>query len=831
MPDAARFWDDALLFVRGSRHRDAATSSEALTALPTAAAFLRKYSFEAVLSAVGAVLAPADASVDAPHADMDDEHEGGDDEAADDSLMRALSPAARTHFCTGCELLEKLVASAAIFSGTDSTELLLGTVLTATAIPAAALRRIAAAFYCRLARGEFTGAGAGEDPSPGGVAPAALSSRIAAAREALWAALPDGAAPGSHVAALTALLSDRDTVTAERAATALAALCGLAAPQRDSWESSARRRLQRSAGAAGAGAGAGASAASAAGGDAVAAGTLGSSSAPSDERIRAIASAIAAALAAGGDDGDDADGGAAAAAVGHFAAQRSVRLVRVAALLSSMLQPAGGSDGIADELAAGSRRDAAAGGAASAGAASGSALEAAPGAAAAAIARSRRALAERVAAAFASAGVIATIIAAAGDDSDVLTQLNILESLPALAGTEVGARALLDSGLMTGPLLEWAGIPASAAAAGGSGAGAASAGAGAGRASAPGPVPEGDPFLCTPALAALADTFAAVLATTPAPFADSGVPSASASAPASAVAALAGHLRRALVPGIFAAVARECRGGGDVDAAVRAIAACATLLAADAGAVDAFIAPEQRLHAREWLENAVSATADLRTAALGGVAIALEGAATALRRAGALTADDGGSAAASVAVDADARSSPAAGGAGAGAGSVGSATPSSPAAAAVAAEAAALSPPAAVAAESPFRRYCDLFDRLGAACGRDTVDAAIATLKKPDGPSRLAAYRLLAAACALPVPDGWGMRRVWGYTGAAAFLLDRSTESDKTGKEWKFAVVDATLRNPHCGRLGDHFLSLLRRFHGQGPYHVPLAGPEVRLAL
>lgn len=704
------------MFVRGSRHRDAATSSEALTALPTAAAFLRKYSFEAVLSAVGAILAPAHAAEGMADADVSDGHGSDDEEAADDALIRSLSPTTRTQFSTGCELLEKLVSSAAIFTGDDSAELLLGTVLMATTIPAAALRRIAAAFYCRVARGEFTGTA--EDASPGAVTRAAASSRIAAAREALWAVLPAGAASLPHVAALTSLLSDRDTVTAERAANALAALCGLAAPQRDAWESSARRRLQRSAAAAGgAGAGAGGSASSAAGGAAVAAPSLTTSLVLSDERIRAVAAAIASPLAAADDDG--ADGDAAGAAAGHFAAQRSVRLVRVAALLSTMLQPAGMAGDMADELAAASRHDAAAGGAVSSGSAH---------AAAAAIARSRRALAERVAAAFAATGVIATIIAAAGDDSDVLTQLNILESLPALAGTEVGAQALLDSGLMTGPLLEWAGIPQSAAAAGGAGAGAGAGGAGAGRSTAALSVPEGDPFLCTPALAALADTFSAVLAVPPA---NSSTPStsAAAAAPPSAVTALAGHLRRALVPGIFAAVARECRGGGDVDAAVRAISACATLLAADASAVDAFLAPEQRLYSREWLENAVSTTADLRTAALGAVAIVLEGAAAALRRAGAVDAGVDG-AAASPAAESD--SAAAAGGAGAGAGSasVGSLTPSSPAAAAVAAEAAALSPAVAVAAESPFSRYCHLFDRLGAACGRDTVDAAISSLKK-----------------------------------------------------------------------------------------------------
>jgi len=44
---------------------------------------------------------------------------------------------------------------------------------------------------------------------------------------------------------------------------------------------------------------------------------------------------------------------------------------------------------------------------------------------------------------------------------------------------------------------------------------------------------------------------------------------------------------------------------------------------------------------------------------------------------------------------------------------------------------------------------------------------------QPDVASRLAAYRLLAATCAVPSIDGWGMRKVWGHPGAASYLLDR----------------------------------------------------------
>jgi hypothetical protein len=55
----------------------------------------------------------------------------------------------------------------------------------------------------------------------------------------------------------------------------------------------------------------------------------------------------------------------------------------------------------------------------------------------------------------------------------------------------------------------------------------------------------------------------------------------------------------------------------------------------------------------------------------------------------------------------------------------------------------------------------------------------------------------------------------------------RDTEAAKSGKEWKFAVVDAAARNAAVGALGDAFAGQLRRFHEQGPYYVKPAPASV----
>jgi hypothetical protein len=262
---------------------------------------------------------------------------------------------------------------------------------------------------------------------------------------------------------------------------------------------------------------------------------------------------------------------------------------------------------------------------------------------------------------------VEAVLHAAQDDSDVLTQLNLLEAVPPLAASVVGCRAIASAHLVDGSLLCWAGIGEGATA---------------------------DAFVGSTALSVLADTYA-VLRTLAAAGGAATAARADAAADADAPAALLGGLRAALVPGLFAAVAAACRSGSDVDASVHAISACCTLLAADPAVLDAFLDPAHAKLAREWLENGVSTTPELRVAALAGAAMVLEGAHDAAL---------GGEAV------------------------PGAATPASPAPAPAAAGAGG----SGRAREGPswHRRYADFFERLGAACGGETMEVAMAAVRK-----------------------------------------------------------------------------------------------------
>jgi hypothetical protein len=101
-------------------------------------------------------------------------------------------------------------------------------------------------------------------------------------------------------------------------------------------------------------------------------------------------------------------------------------------------------------------------------------------------------------------------------------------------------------------------------------------------------------------------------------------------------------------------------------------------------------------------------------------------------------------------------------------------------------------------------------------------------LQQPHQEPRCAAYDLLAAVTALPGP--WGVRRVWGYPGAAAYLQDRASEDGKAGLEWKFAVTIATVRNPAAASaLGAATIAALLKWYAAGPYARQPTEPSVTM--
>ncbi|RYG51039.1 hypothetical protein EON67_04155 [archaeon] len=60
--------------------------------------------------------------------------------------------------------------------------------------------------------------------------------------------------------------------------------------------------------------------------------------------------------------------------------------------------------------------------------------------------------------------------------------------------------------------------------------------------------------------------------------------------------------------------------------------------------------------------------------------------------------------------------------------------------------------------------------------------------------------------------------------------LCRSTESNKAGKDAKFAVLAAAARHPQLTLLGEYFQKELSTAFKQGPYYVPPVDPSVAVA-
>jgi Proteasome non-ATPase 26S subunit len=369
----------------------------------------------------------------------------------------------------------------------------------------------------------------------------------------------------------------------------------------------------------------------------------------------------------------------------------------------------------------------------------------------ASLSKKDKAVADRAVGAFVTTGLMEVVMDAAtldedDGDNDVLTLLSVLEYLPAIAGVPAGAKAILDAELVSQKhLLGWSGVSSDDG--------------------------EGDSFLGPSALATLAELYSEL---------KRGPSSALSPSSIDAI----NIIFTQCVPGIFRATARACASGQPADTSARAINACSTFVASDSEALRAFLAPENSLYAREWLESGVSSTAELRVAALSGVGLIFERAASAAASSGEVAAASAGSGSAS----------------------------------------------SASASPSAFPLHLELFNRFGTCCGRDAGEVALLALKKPDLESRLAAYQFLTSVCSLPATDAWNLRRVWGAAGLATHLLDRTTEHEKLGKEGKFAVVEATMRNPNKNSLGDFFLTQLRTFYSQGPYYKPVGAARVELA-
>jgi len=119
-----------------------------------------------------------------------------------------------------------------------------------------------------------------------------------------------------------------------------------------------------------------------------------------------------------------------------------------------------------------------------------------------------------------------------------------------------------------------------------------------------------------------------------------------------------------------------------------------------------------------------------------------------------------------------------------------------------------------------------LFTRLGEMNGAPTtMTFLMGSLKAPIPTIRHAVFSVMAAVA--EQPTGWGIRLLWGYSGFREFILDRRTETNKEGKEWKFAVIESTNRCDSKSILGDDLVEELQDYLKHGPFYTPARQAEV----
>lgn len=69
----------------------------------------------------------------------------------------------------------------------------------------------------------------------------------------------------------------------------------------------------------------------------------------------------------------------------------------------------------------------------------------------------------------------------------------------------------------------------------------------------------------------------------------------------------------------------------------------------------------------------------------------------------------------------------------------------------------------------------------------------------------------------------WGVRAMFAYPGFFEFLINRSTDTTKVGKEWKYAIIESLVRNQEENRvrevLDDAASDTLLSYLAQGVFY------------
>jgi hypothetical protein len=93
--------------------------------------------------------------------------------------------------------------------------------------------------------------------------------------------------------------------------------------------------------------------------------------------------------------------------------------------------------------------------------------------------------------------------------------------------------------------------------------------------------------------------------------------------------------------------------------------------------------------------------------------------------------------------------------------------------------------------------------------------------------TKQAVYDLMAAVAG----TGWGLRKLFSSSDFIDYIFDRNTETEKIGKEWKFAVLASAYECPMNVLLGPSLVERMELFLKDGPFFSETAAPTVALGL
>eukprot|EP00698_Gefionella_okellyi_P024875 TRINITY_DN88_c0_g1_i1.p1 TRINITY_DN88_c0_g1~~TRINITY_DN88_c0_g1_i1.p1 ORF type:complete len:380 (-),score=85.21 TRINITY_DN88_c0_g1_i1:26-1099(-) len=112
-------------------------------------------------------------------------------------------------------------------------------------------------------------------------------------------------------------------------------------------------------------------------------------------------------------------------------------------------------------------------------------------------------------------------------------------------------------------------------------------------------------------------------------------------------------------------------------------------------------------------------------------------------------------------------------------------------------------------------RQKQLFDQIPVRTS--LVEFAVKLMDKPLQEQKVAVYDFFQALA----QTQWGVSALFAFTGFLQWLTDRKNELTHAGRQWKYAVVEASLRHPNIDALiGSYAHKELLVYQKDGPFYV-----------